>query len=146
MMWPMPRVLAVTMALLALVAASCSDQPTASGDGLPAAAADGPETQAYLALCSALDAASAGDAAAAEAAFQDEAHETLHHLAEEVEGVDRAAAAGLLRAKSDVEADFAEEAPDPVIVAEHVDALLATMADALEVVGTVAPACPEVQG
>ncbi|HEU4527520.1 MAG TPA: hypothetical protein VFT80_06310 [Actinomycetota bacterium] len=142
----MPRVLAVTMALLALVAASCSDQPTASGDGLPAPAADGPETQAYLALCSALDAASAGDAAAAEAAFQDEAHETLHHLAEEVEGVDRAAAAGLLRAKSDVEADFAEEAPDPVIVAEHVDALLATMADALEVVGTVAPACPEVQG
>lgn len=147
MMWPMrPRIVAVTMALLALVAASCSDQPTARGDGLPAAAADEPETPAYLALCSARDAASAGDAAAAEAAFQDEAHETLHHLAEEVEGADRAAAAALLRAKSDVEADFAEEAPDPATVGGHLDALLAAMADALEVVGSVAPACPEVQG
>lgn len=147
MMSPMrPRVVAVTIALLALVAASCSDQPTARGDGLPAAAADEPETQAYLVLCSARDAASAGDAAAAEATFEDEVHETLHHLAEEVEGVDRAAAAALLRAKSDVEADFAEEAPDPGAVAEHVDALLAAMADALEVVGTVAPACPEERG
>ena len=146
MMWLMPRLLAVTMALFALVATSCGDQPTARGDGLPSAAAEDPETQAYLALCSARDAASAGDAPAAEAAFQDEAHETLHHLAEEVEGADRAAAAALLRAKSDVEAVFAEEAPDPVIVGEHVDALLAAMADALEVVGTAAPACPEVQG
>lgn len=144
MMWLMPRILAVTMALFALVATSCGDQPTARGDGLPAA--DEPETQAYLALCSARDAASAGDAPAAEAAFQDEAHETLHHLAEEVEGADRAAAAALLRAKSNVEADFAEEAPDPATVAEHVDALLAAMADALDVVGTVAPACPEAQG
>lgn len=146
MMWLMPRVLAVTMALFALVATSCSDQPTAQGDGLPSVAADEPETQAYLALCSARDAASAGDARAAEAAFQDEAHETLHHLAEEVEGADRAAAAALLRAKSDVEADFAEEAPDPATVGGHLDALLAAMADALEVVGTVAPACPEMQG
>lgn len=146
MMWPMrPHLVAVTMAVLALIAASCSDSPTVGSDGLPAATADEPEIQAYLALCSARDAAMTDDVAAAEATFEDEAHETLHHLAEELEGTDRAAAAALLRAKSDVEADLVEEAPDPATVGGHLDALLAAMADALEVVGLDAPACPEAQ-
>jgi hypothetical protein len=140
-----PPVVAVTVAVLALVAASCSDSATVRDQRSPAGGADGPEIAALLALCSARDAAFADDVAVAEAAFEDEAHETLHHLAEEVEGIERAAAAALLRAKSDVEADFVEDAPDAAAVQGHVEALLDAMRDALEVVGIPAPACPETQ-
>ncbi|HEX5950851.1 MAG TPA: hypothetical protein VFZ96_07605 [Actinomycetota bacterium] len=140
-----PRIVAIAMAVLALVVASCSDAPTVGDRGSPAASADEREVAAYLALCSARDEASANEVGTAEATFEDEAHEALHHLAEEVEGTDRAASAALLRAKSDVEADFAEEAPEARTVHGHVEALLDAMRGALEVVGVTAPECPETQ-
>jgi len=139
-----PRVLVLTMAVLALLAASCADSGSVEADpGSPAPNADAPEIRAYLALCSVGTAASAQDLATAEATFHDEVHETLHHLADEVEAEDREVAAALLQAKSTVEADFAEEAPDPSTVSDHVAALLSAMGDALEGVGLVAPDCTE---
>jgi hypothetical protein len=140
-----PRLVAITMALLALIATGCSDSATVRAEDSPAASDEGPEIRAYLALCSARDAASAEDVAVAEATFQDEAHEALHHLAEDVETTDRATSAALLQAKSDVEADFVEAAPDPSMVGDHLDTLLSAMADALDVLGMTAPACPEPQ-
>ncbi|HEU4354677.1 MAG TPA: hypothetical protein VFT27_03735 [Actinomycetota bacterium] len=137
-----PRFAAASMTVLTLVAASCSAQASGQGDGSSATAGD-PEIQAYLALCSARDAAAADDLASAEATFEDDAHEALHHLAAEVQSTDRPAAGALLQAKSEVEADFLEEAPDPPTVADHVQALLAAMGTALEVVGLTAPGCPE---
>lgn len=146
MMEPMrPRLVAASVMVLALVAASCSAQASDAGEGSPAAGADEPQIQAYLALCSVRDAAATNDLASAEATFENDAHETLHHLAAEVEGTDRPTAAALLQAKSDVEADFLEEAPDPTTVADHVRALLTAMGSALEVVGLTAPGCPEPQ-
>ena len=146
MMDPMrPRLVALTVMVLALVAASCNAQASDAGEGSSAAGADEPEIQAYLALCSVRDAAAANDLTSAEATFENDAHETLHHLAAEVEGTDRPTAAALLQAKSDVEADFLEEAPDPTTVADHVQALLSAMRTALEVVGLTAPGCPEPQ-
>ena len=138
-----PRFAAASMTVLALVAASCSAQASGEGDG--SSAADDPEIQAYLALCSARDAAAADDLASAEATFEDDAHETLHHLAAEVQGTDRSTAASLLQAKSDVEADFLDETPDPAMVADDVQALLTAMGPALDVVGLSAPGCPEPQ-
>lgn len=140
-----PRLVVVSMVVLALVTASCSDSATVRAAHPLTTGADAPEILAYLALCSVRDAASAGDVATAEATFEDDAHETLHHVADEVEGTDRAAAAGLLQAKSDVEADFAQDAPDPSAVSHHVEALLSAMGDALEVVGLPAPGCKEPQ-
>ena len=144
MIGPMrPLFVAAAMMVLTLVAASCSAQASDTGEGGPVTGADDPEIQAYLALCSARDAAAADDLASAQATFENDAHETLHHLAAEVEGTDRPAAAGLLQAKSDVEADFLAEASDPTTVADHIQTLLTAMGTALEAEGLAPPACPE---
>ena len=59
MMGPMrPPLVAITMALLALIATGCSDSATVRAEDSPAASDEGSEIRAYLALCSARDAAS----------------------------------------------------------------------------------------
>lgn len=136
--------LVVSAVVLALLAVSCGGSDDAgegpSRSGPPSA---GPEARAYLALCSVQSAAAASDVPTAEATFRDEAHETLHHLADEVGAVDRAVAAALLQAKSTVEADLAEDAPDPATLAAHAQELLAAMGDAMGAVGLEAPGCLE---
>lgn len=65
------------------------------------------------ALCEAEAAGEAGDATAAEAAFEDRAHDGLHALAAEVQERDRAAAARLLEAKQAVESALRGGGPAP---------------------------------
>ena len=140
------RPFAAALLVSALLVAGCGASDEAGpgdppSDGASPSGDLAPEIGAYVALCSVQVDAAAQDVATAEATFRDEVHETLHHLADEVETVDRAIAAGLLQAKSSVEADFAEDAPDPATTAADVQELLSAMGNALEAVGFEAPGC-----
>jgi len=101
-----------------------------------------PQGDAYLSLCEVRSDLAAGDAASAEATFEDEVHETLHEIAHELETADRQAAAALLVAKSEVEAGFAEASPDAKTLEWAVAALLVATSDGMAVLGLDVPECP----
>jgi hypothetical protein len=128
----------VTVLSLALVAGACAgseERPAASGALGPVTQADA--DRAVAGLC---DIVGATERAPANAAFQDRAHATLHAVAAAAEEVDRAAAAALLLTKQRVEADLAEPVL-PAGFAADVEALLAALDGALEVIGLHTPAC-----
>ena len=140
------RALVVATTALALLTAACggSGDTTSSSSPTPPVSATGtPEIDAYLSLCSVAADVAAENLAGAEATFEDEVHATLHELADRLGSTDRTASAALLQAKSRVEADLLEGAPDPVALGADVDGLLGAMADALGAVGLDAPGCPE---
>ena len=75
-----------------------------------------------------------------QAAFNNRAHETLHHIAEVAQEEHPAAAGALLEAKSVVETDLEEEEP-PAEIADHVAILAEATASAIRVIGLNAGAC-----
>ena len=75
-----------------------------------------------------------------QAAFNNRAHETLHHVAAVAQEEDPAAAGTLLEAKSVVETDLEEEEP-PAQIADHVAILAEATASAIRVIGLNAGAC-----
>ena len=75
-----------------------------------------------------------------QAAFNNRAHETLHHVASAAEEEDPAAAGALLEAKSVVEADL-EQDEAPAGLADHAAALAEATAAAMRVIGLNAGAC-----
>jgi hypothetical protein len=74
------------------------------------------------------------------AAFQNRAHETLHHIAEVAQQEDTASAAALLEAKSVVETDL-EQADAPAELAAHAATLAEATASAIRVIGLNAGGC-----
>lgn len=76
-----------------------------------------------------------------QAAFNNRAHETLHHIAEVAQEEDPAAAGALLEAKSVVETDLEEEEEPPAEIADHVAILAEATASAIRVIGLNAGAC-----
>jgi hypothetical protein len=81
------------------------------------------------------------DRAAANAAFYDRAHQTLHVIAAAVEVRDRAAAAALQQDKGVVEEDLARRRL-PRSFADDIAALVSETRDGLARVGIDVPACP----
>jgi hypothetical protein len=161
------RVLSSLVLALALTSSACgSDEPAqaASPTPSPAAAASAspthvqhspaaspspaqappssPQGRAFLSLCEVRSAVAAGDAESAEATFEDDAHDTLHEIAHELEEVDRRAAAALLVAKSKVEAGFAEPEPDVEELERDVAALLEATSDGMAALDLDVPGCP----
>jgi hypothetical protein len=137
------RPLTIGLLVLVLVGSACD----ASGDpGEPSPLPSGslgpvrPEAtdEAVLGLCAI---AGATERDAAEAAFADRSHQTLHVIAAAVQEVDRAVAAELLEAKQAVEADLAEPAL-PAAFPDHVGSLLDATRAALDTIGLDAPDCP----
>jgi hypothetical protein len=128
----------------AILAAACGSGPGAGSPSPVPSGALGPVTQgaadeAIRGLC---EVAVAPDRNSADAAFADRSHQTLHVIAAATEVVDRAAAAGLLRAKQLVEADLAE--PElPGGFAADVESLIEAAREALAKIGLDAPACAD---
>ena len=110
-------------------------EPSSTGEDDPRAIA------LVLGLCSVEADLAADDVESAEATFEDEVHDPLHEIGDEVEEVDRGTAADLLEAKQRVESGFAEPAPAAELTAE-VEVLLEATWAALEALGLGAPACP----
>jgi hypothetical protein len=75
-----------------------------------------------------------------QAAFNNRAHETLHHVAAVAQEEDPAAAGALLEAKSVVEADLEQEDP-PADLADHAAALAEATAVAIRRIGLNAGTC-----
>ena len=75
-----------------------------------------------------------------QAAFNNRAHETLHHIAAAAEEEDPASAGALLESKSGVEADLEQEEA-PAGLADHAAALAEATAAAIRVIGLNAGAC-----
>ncbi len=132
-------------AALALTLVACGSDDAArsvtypSGDG---AGTDAPEVVALRSLCDVRASLARRDTAGAEATFQDDVHEQLHHLADEVAGVDRTVSGDLLMAKSVVEDGFRQDPADAAALGAATDELLSAMRLALGAVGLPAPACP----
>jgi hypothetical protein len=128
-----PRGPAALVLAAALVLSACEGDPPPAPDRREdrwLAAVDG--------LCGALT--SAQDPEAAEGAFQDRSHATLHEIADELQKADRQAAAKLLEAKNLVEADFAEDAPPSELEAD-LTTLIAATVDGLRALGVASPGC-----
>ena len=98
-------------------------------------------TELVLGLCAVQSALETGDVDGAEATFADEVHEPLHGLADDAEGADRKAAAGLLESKQRVEAGFAGSA-SATALARDLTALLDATRAVIEALELSAPACP----
>jgi hypothetical protein len=75
-----------------------------------------------------------------QAAFNNRAHETLHHVAAVAEEVDPASAGALLEAKSVVEADLEQDEAPPELAA-HAAALAGTTAAAIRAIGLPIDPC-----
>jgi hypothetical protein len=124
--------------LLALATVACGENAgsvTDLSDGVTQEQAD----EAMTALC---DIAEGRVTAFDEvrAAFQNRAHEALHHIAAAAQEEDAVKAAALLEAKSVVETDLdLDEAPAGV--GEHVAALAVATAAALRTIGIEAQPC-----
>jgi hypothetical protein len=124
--------------LLALATVACG--PNAGGPSdLSGGVAQHQANEAMSALC---DIAEGRVTAFDEiqAAFNNRAHETLHHVAEVAQEEDPAAAGALLEAKSVVETDLEEEEPSAEI-SDHVAILAEATASAIRVIGLNAGAC-----
>ena len=113
-------------------APATSGAPTAGGELSAGAAAE-----AIAALC---DLRTTSDPDAANVAFFDRAHQTLHELAAAAQTVDRAPAADLLETKQVVEADLRSDTL-PATFRRDVEDLLAAARTALDTVGSTAPDC-----
>ena len=77
----------------------------------------------------------------AQAAFNNRAHQTLHHIAAAAQEDDPAAAAALLEAKSVVETDLDQDEARPELAA-HVAVLAEATAEAIRAIGLDAATCP----
>jgi hypothetical protein len=132
------RRIAPVVVALALGAVACGG----SGEGVEPSGALGPVSQeaADRAVGGLCEIVGATDLEAANATFQDRAHQTLHTVAAAAEQGDRAAAAALLQAKQRVEADLTEAAL-PVGFGDDVEALLASLRAALGAIGLDAATC-----
>jgi hypothetical protein len=122
--------------VMALTACSASTTPGAS-TGSPAATAAG-LSQSSAGVCAAI--AALPDAAAAEHAFDNSAHEALHGLAADPR-LDRIASAAVLESMERVESDFAEPSGTQALAAD-LATLLEVANRALRAIGEAAPACP----
>ena len=91
------------------------------------------------AICTARNEASS-DTEAAQRAFLDRTHLSLHVIGAAVEDEDRALAAELLEGKQDVEEEFAGKA-DPDELVDQLEELLAVTVEALEVLEIPASTC-----
>lgn len=132
-------------AALALTLTACGSDDAARSDTYPSVSGSGataPEVLALRSLCDVRASLAEGDTAGAEATFQDDVHETLHHLADEVAAVDRTVSGDLLMAKSVVEEGFLQGPADAAGLGTATDDLLSAMRVALGAVGLPAPACP----
>lgn len=111
------------LACLLVVAAACSESQPA-----PSSRVGSRTDRLTTGLCSAVDAASEGDATRAAELFTNEVDGPLHEFAAEVEATDRAAAADVLIAKNAVETHIetyvgaAKLARDLRTLLEHVKA------------------------
>lgn len=123
----------------ALVLAACggSDEDPPGVTGSVAAEA---ANEAVLGLCE-MAAEHIDDLETADAVFLDRSHDTLHLVAAAVEAVDRPAAAALLTAKQQVEADLGADPPGPGL-ADDLEELLSATREALARIGLSAPDCP----
>jgi hypothetical protein len=124
--------------LLALVTLACGSNAGGATD-LSGGIAQHQANEAMSALCD----IARGRVTAFEdvrAAFQNRAHETLHHIAEVAREEDTASAAALLEAKSVVEADL-EQDEAPTELAAHAAILAEATAHAIRVIGLNAGTC-----
>ena len=123
---------------IALATVACGANAVGTTDlshGVPQEQAD----EAMTALCDIAE----GRVTAFEqvrAAFNDRAHETLHHVAAATQEEDPAKAAALLEAKSVVETDLGRDEA-PIRVAEHVTALATATAAAIRAIGLEGEPC-----
>ena len=126
--------------LLALATVACGANAGGMTDPLGGLSQDGAD-QAMRALC---DIAEGRVAAFDEvrAAFNNRAHEMLHHVAAAAQEEDPASAGVLLEAKSVVEADL-EQDEAPAELAAHAAALAEATAAALRAIGLTAEACSD---
>lgn len=143
---PVSRSATILMTALvstALLGACSSDAPavsgsdsTATGRGDTDADSGAPPERDYGTICTALDAALAGDVDAARASFD---HGPLHELADAAIEVDRATAARLLQAKEAVERDLADEGLPADQVADDLRTLVDATNAAVAAIGEAAP-------
>lgn len=139
-------VLVVT--LFAGVVAGCGDNAsrstsptTTTGVGSHAGpTGTAPIASRFASLCSALDAAVAGDVAMARQSFD---HGPLHELADAAIDVDRSVAAHLLEAKEAVESDLGNETTSADQIAQDLRTLIDATTDALTITAPPAPALCE---
>lgn len=128
-------------ALLTATLVSCG---TRDRDVLPAAVDEASSLvikNAAAKLCATQRLAAGGDTESARTLFFDQVHDPLHTLAAEVEEKDRRAAATLLQAKQQVEAQFQAET-DTTVLASHVGRLIDAMHKAMAVLSIAATTCP----
>lgn len=125
--------------LLALATVACGSNAGGATD-LSGGVAQHQANEAMSALCDIAE----GRVMAfeeAQAAFNNRAHETLHHIAAAAQEEGDAAAAGaLLEAKSVVETDLEQEEP-PADLEDHVAALAEATVAAIRVIGLDAGPC-----
>ena len=135
---PRRRVTLVMVFGLVMVLAACDAATTpGASNGSPAATAAG-LSQSSAGVCAAI--AALPDAAAAERAFDNSAHEALHGLAADPR-LDRIASAAVLESMERVESDFAEPSGTQALAAD-LATLLEAANRALRAIGEAAPACP----
>lgn len=127
--------LSVLLALATVACGANGDDATDLHGGVTQDQADG----AMAALCGIAEGrVTAFDEV--QAAINNRAHETLHHIAEVAQEEDPAATGTLLEAKSVVETDLEEEEP-PAEIADHVAILAEATASAIRVIGLNAGGC-----
>jgi hypothetical protein len=127
--------LSVALALATVACGANAGGTTDLSHGVPQEQAD----EAMAALCDIAE----GRVTAfeqAQAAFNNRAHETLHHVAAAAQEEDPAKGAALLEAKSVVEADLERDEP-PAGVADHAAALATATAAAIRAIGLDAEPC-----
>lgn len=120
---------------------SLSGEPSPTTTPSPTQEGTGPEGFALIALCEVETDLKQGEIDRAAATFEDEVHETLHELADEVEAVDREVSADLLVAKAKVEAGFADPSIQAAAQRRAVAALIERMREAMTTLEIDQPAC-----
>jgi hypothetical protein len=123
------------IAVTALLLSACS--PTGSGPGTPGQPAIGLSASS-AGVCQAI--AALPDPAAAERAFTNVAHDSLHGLAGDPR-LSRSLSARVLEAMQKVEADFSQT-PDVASLSGDLAQLRASADAALQALGEDVPACP----
>lgn len=101
-------------------------------------AADGQDDGLASALCAAIE---APDAATATTLFEDEVHQPLHEVADEVAAVDRSIATSLLEAKFDVEMVVRDTDTPEALLRQRLETLAEHTRAALDALDRPAPAC-----
>ena len=124
--------------LIALATAACGANAGGTTD-LSGGVSQDQADEAMTALCDIAEERVASFEEA-RAAFQNRAHETLHHVAAAAQEEDTASAAALLEAKSVVETDL-EQDEAPAELAAHTAALAEATAGAIRAIGLRAQPC-----